>query len=277
LAGLRLQQKWLQLRLRFFWWSGFSSRAEAVLRNVWQNNFTCWINIVKYLNYPSLYFFIFLFFLLSFFSPLIILSIRPPPPSSSLLPHESRLLQPFRVLQSLVRPSPTALDSPDARSSQHQPVSRGPPPASRPASPSLPPPAYPAPPDLPPPGSCSISRLRQGHRLALPPASRRAAPRGHGLRRRLRRGPLQPGLREEAQRASAVRRRGAKVAGGLAELPELGGATFLWLRLAQTAPVIGILGSSNVEAVLESPFWRASPRASQGAAQGSLPSGALIT
>jgi len=28
-----------------FWWSGFSDGAGVVLQNVWQNNFTCWIEV----------------------------------------------------------------------------------------------------------------------------------------------------------------------------------------------------------------------------------------
>ena len=43
LAGLRLFQK--QLRLWLLRWSGFSSGVGAVLENVWQNSFTCLIDV----------------------------------------------------------------------------------------------------------------------------------------------------------------------------------------------------------------------------------------
>jgi hypothetical protein len=60
LAGLRLLQK--QLWLWLLWWSGFSDGAEAVLENVWQNGFTCWIEVVKSPVCPFLFFpFFFIF------------------------------------------------------------------------------------------------------------------------------------------------------------------------------------------------------------------------
>jgi hypothetical protein len=63
LAGLRPLQK--RPRLWLLRWSGFSDRAEAILENVWQNVFTCWIEIVKCLNCPFLFFYFSLLF--SFF------------------------------------------------------------------------------------------------------------------------------------------------------------------------------------------------------------------
>jgi hypothetical protein len=64
LAGLRLLKK--RLRLWLFRWSGFFDGVESVLENVWENGFTSWIDVVKCLNYPSLYFFFFLLFYFPF-------------------------------------------------------------------------------------------------------------------------------------------------------------------------------------------------------------------
>ena len=95
MAGLRLLQKQLQLWL--LWWRGFSNRVGAVLKNVWQNGFTRWIETVKCLNCPFLYFFFFPFSpLIFFFSPFFpsSLSIRLPPPTLASLspqPHLPRL------------------------------------------------------------------------------------------------------------------------------------------------------------------------------------------
>jgi hypothetical protein len=57
LGGLRLHQK--RLRLRLLWWSDFFDGVGAVLKNVWQNGFTGWIENVKCLICP--YFFSLLF------------------------------------------------------------------------------------------------------------------------------------------------------------------------------------------------------------------------
>jgi hypothetical protein len=41
------------------WWSGFSGGVGAVLKNVWQNSFTSWIEMVKSQNYLCLHFSLF--------------------------------------------------------------------------------------------------------------------------------------------------------------------------------------------------------------------------
>ena len=74
-----------RLRLRFFL-SGFSNKTGSVLKNIWKNGFTCWIEIVKCPNCPSPYFSFFLFsfflFFISFlftpFLPLSTLSLHLP-------------------------------------------------------------------------------------------------------------------------------------------------------------------------------------------------------
>jgi hypothetical protein len=62
-AGLWVLKK--HIRLRLLWWSGFSGGVGAVLKNVWQNGFTNWIEIVKE-KITLAYIFLFLKFL-SFF------------------------------------------------------------------------------------------------------------------------------------------------------------------------------------------------------------------
>jgi hypothetical protein len=36
-------KKWFRLWL--LWWSGFPDEPEAILENVWQNDFSCWIEV----------------------------------------------------------------------------------------------------------------------------------------------------------------------------------------------------------------------------------------
>ena len=87
LTGLWLLQK--QFRLRLLRWSGFSGGVGVGLEKVWQNSFTCWIEVVKSLNYPLFSFFLpFLFPLLIFFLPILFSSsflIQSPAPSSRLV------------------------------------------------------------------------------------------------------------------------------------------------------------------------------------------------
>jgi hypothetical protein len=99
LAGLRLLQK----RLRLLCWSGFSDGVEAILENVWQNGFTCWIEVVKCQNCPFLFFFFFPFsyflFPLLLFSSLFPL-LFPFSPFSPLFIHPHDLTYPSTTVRS---------------------------------------------------------------------------------------------------------------------------------------------------------------------------------
>ena len=146
LSELWLLQK--RLRLRLLWWSGFSGGAGAVLENVWQNGFTYWVEVVKYLNYPSLYFSLIFFFpfsfsfssffpLLFFFSPSSFFSSSPPYPVARSSPSSLRLIRPLPPLA-----------PPPSRPPLAPPPSRPPPelpPASARSAASRRPPAPPAP------------------------------------------------------------------------------------------------------------------------------------
>jgi hypothetical protein len=104
---------------------GFSGRAEAILENVSQNNFTCWIEIVKCLNCPSLFFLFYLFLLFSFiFLSFLFLYpfLFPSPPLPFHTPPPMRLARFHRATNlrttaatSLAPPSPSSCVGPHGR------------------------------------------------------------------------------------------------------------------------------------------------------------------
>ena len=147
LAGLWLLQKQFRLRLRLLRWSGFSGGVGVVLENVWQNSFTCWIEVVKSLNYPFFpSFFLFLFplliFFIPFFFPPLFLSSRWPLPRDSLpapLPPP-----PLRLLLQAAPPPPPPLADGGPRSRRLLQSRRPAPPRAPAADRLLPPPRTPA-------------------------------------------------------------------------------------------------------------------------------------
>jgi len=78
--------------------------------------------------------------------------------------------------------------------------------------------------------------------------------------------------RESATPASPTRGLGK----GAGSCSEPAGATFLWLRLARSAPVTGILGTWSRSRPWSTPFGRAPGEAGFGAGDGALPKGAEL-
>ena len=287
LAGLRLLQK--QLRLRLLRWSGFSGGAGAVLENIWQHNFTCWIEVVKSLNCPLFSSFSFLFFfslsLLYFsfpFFPPILLSSR------HLLPRDSR------------RP---ALPPPPPLGLLHSPAVARAPSSSQHGSPRLllihpsRRPALPPPPPIAAPHASSSSQSNGSHRLLLHASAAshllRAAAAGHilpdpaGRAPRLAAGHLVPASPGGSPPATSSPTPQALAAGHLVPAghapadPTWGQ---VWQRVAGAARSHQFLAPPRVskprgapwaapraELVHNTPFGRAPAEAAFGAAFGALP------
>ena len=248
----------------------FCSSAGAVLENVCQNSFTYWIEVAKSLNCPFSFFFFFIFFL----SPLFFLLPSFP------------VVGPF-LLESSVSVRPGAAAAPHLL--LHRPL---PPPSTRSASDAPRARRPPRAPKLRPPthlqrSSTHPRRRRRGHAphalattstlprsIAAPPCALARPPAAPPVR-----APFVPA----AVRAASVKLRpGPRVRWTTAHRgqdwermrrsrSEPDGATLSWLRLAQSAPVTGFLGTWSRSRLWSTPFGRAPTGAGFGATRGALP------
>ena len=221
MAGLRLLQK--QLRLWLFWWSGFSGGAGAVLENVWQNNFTCWIEVVNCLNWPFSFSFLFSFFFLFLFSPLLFFFF-----SFFFFPPLLLSIRPRLLSSRLSSPSPTAASS---FKRWRPPEPRGT--ASFPSGATARPPAGTRRLKLPLSATESSSHIRSASHRSPPPWPGAARP--PALPRRATGSlPASGSRRCPASAAGETgrgrRKEGAKASGETEEPLEPRGATISWLR-----------------------------------------------